>query len=724
MDLNFLKEIDEWGAVGFYEAENLPFPRRYGRAVRRLYEHMPVRILPNSYLTPAEVVFNGLDASDGQHHNIAYILNPFHSNGMEANGYIAALKQKKFPQYADRIEELFLDLSKYYGRDMYTHSNPDTEKILLEGFNTVKVELSESIASARREHDKEGEALLLALEDACKGIDAYFQTICHALDAAAKEFGGYWKRIAFEFARCFYEPAQSFVGGLLAVNFLWKLDGCDSIGRLDFLLGDLFDKDVAEGRLELNFARELLDQFFRNFERMNGWNLQLGGRRPDGKDCCCALTEEFLLCSARNRLIRPNLALRINADTPPRVRELAAMSIATGNGKPALYNDDLYIELLLKNHPELNYEDAVRYGFGGCTETMICGLSSVDSLSGSINLAKALELALFDGFDLVRRTQYGPHTGKLEDFETFEDFVVALKQQIRFLTDEFTAFVRRECERYKTWGDPKIFRTLFTRDCVKNRRSFEAGGARYNWSVVSYDGSTVLIDSVNAIRKLIFEKKTLSAKELTQALESDFTNAPKLLGLLKNTAKFGNDFREEDECGAEILRFAWEELAKHRIPRGNGRFVPSVILFATYENAGSAVAATPDGRRAFSPLNDSVGAMSGCDVNGPTALINSVLRLPLALAYGTPVLNLRFHKALFSSEENRKKILMLIDNYFSRGGLQIQISVLDREELLAAQREPEKYRDLIVRIGGYSEYFVRLTKGLQDTVIARTEHLI
>lgn len=722
MDLGFLKEIDEWGAVGFYEAEGLPHPRRYGMAVRRLYEHMRVRVRTDCYLTPCEVVYCGMDAEDGRHHNLAFILNPFHSTGMEVSRRIAEKKKKQFPQYADMIDESVADMSNYFGRRLYTHSNPDAARILSEGFDAVKRELDASLDAAVAEGDAEGENLLLALKDAAAGIDAYFGRTAEALNAAASEYGGDWVTIADEFAHCFYRPARSFVGGLLALNFLWKLDGCDSIGSPDRLLGDLFERDLASGRLTLEFARTLLDQLFRNFERMNAWNMQLGGRRADGKDGCNRLTEELLLCQARNRLIRPNLALRINRDTPERVVELAMESIATGNGKPALYNDDLYIELLMKNFPSLTYADAVCYGFGGCTETMICGLSAVDSLAGNINLAKALELALFDGFDLVTGEQRGPHTGRFEDFSGYDAFVEAVKTQIRFLTDGFVDFACRECERYKTWGDPKIMRSLFTRDCISNRRSFEAGGARYNWSVVSYDGTTVLIDSLTAIRTLVFEQKRVAAADLVFALRRDFKGDDDLLGALKRAGKFGNDVPADDEEGARILRFAWEELSARRTPRGNGRFVPSIIEFETYDGAGLHVAATPDGRNALAPLNDSVGAMAGCDANGPTALINSVLRLPLELAFGTPVLNLRFHGALFDTAENRKKIFALIGSYFDRGGLQIQISVLDRDKLLDAQRDPDKYRDLIVRIGGYSAYFVKLTKALQDTVIARTEH--
>jgi formate C-acetyltransferase len=499
------------------------------------------------------------------------------------------------------------------------------------------------------------------------------------------------------------------------------LDFCDSIGRFDQALGPLFEADLAAGRLDPDLARTLLDEVWLNFERHNGWNLQLGGWTPAGEDGTNALTLECLEACRRNHQRRPNVAFRITSRTPDEALVQALSVLGEGGGRPALYHDDLYVETLHGMDLGLSLEDAREIGFGGCTETMIAGLSNVGSLEGELNLAKALELALHDGFDPVAERQVGPHTGAFEQMAGFDALVAAVKAQIDHLTDTFAASHNEALQRRFTEGDPKLYRTFFTRDCVRRRKSFEAGGARYNWAVVSYQGIANLIDGLAAIRLRVFQEGSVSRGELLEALAADFVGGEAVQRRLATAPRFGNDLDEVDALGAELVRHAWERLYGHRTPRG-GRYLPSCILFATYGAAGRQVGATPDGRKAFEPLTDSVGPVQGRDTHGPTAMLRSVAKLPLSLGAGTPVLNIRLQKSLFGTRSGLAAAAALVRGYFAQGGMQIQVSVLDREALLAAQREPEKWGDLIVRIGGYSEYFTRLDRGLQQSVLERTEH--
>jgi formate C-acetyltransferase len=339
---------------------------------------------------------------------------------------------------------------------------------------------------------------------------------------------------------------------------------------------------------------------------------------------------------------------------------------------------------------------------------MIGGLSNVGSLEGELNLAALLEQTLAAG------------PAVLADEATL---LAALKATIAAATEAFVAehdaALRRRFER----GDPKLYRTLFTRDCVRRRRGFEAGGARYNWAVVSYQGIANLIDSLAAIRAVLFGPAAVGAEELLAALKADFEGFESLRQRLAAAPKFGNDDPRADQPGCEIVAYAWDCLLAHRTPRG-GRYLPSCILFATYADAGAPVGALPDGRRAGQPLTDSVGPVAGRDTHGPTAMLNSVLKLPLARAAGTPVLNLRFSRDLFHSAAGLAAAAGLVRGFFAQGGMQIQVSVLDGETLRAAQRQPEQYGDLLVRIGGYSEYFTRLSPALQDSVLARTEQTV
>ncbi len=729
IDLQRLAAIGEWAALGFYEAADHPWPIPYGVALRRLYENMPVVVPEAGLLTPCEPLGGSRTRqSHGAWSATAFILDLNHHQGLRVNQEIAAAKQERFPEQAAFIDALVADLRPrlpHFGG--YTHSNPDIERVVQVGFVEIEAELDRELAAvaANPAADPGERHLLAALKEYAEGVKAFHRRTAAALRDAVDQAEGDRRRqlatLADAFAHAFLHPAENFLQGLLAVNFAWMLDGCDSIGRVDQALGGLWERDRAAGRLDLELARQLLDEWFAAFERLNGWNLQIGGYTRDRRDGCNELTLELLDACRRNHFRRPNVAFRLTRHTPETALDQAIEALAGGAGRPALYNDERYVEALLRLPLGLTPEDAGEIGFGGCTETMIAGRSNCGSLEGSLNLAKALELALFDGWDPVAGRQAGPHTGQFADFATADAFEAAVRRQIQYQTDSFVSRLNGELRQRFTQGDPKLYRTLFTRDCVKRHRSFEAGGARYNWSVVSYQGIANLIDSLAAIRHCVYDQPTIAATELVNALRHNFAGRETLRRQLLAAPKFGNDDDAVDQPGAAILRYAWETLLAHEPPRG-GRYLPSCILFTTYYGAGLQVGATPDGRRAGEVLTDSVGAVQGRDTTGPTALLNSVAKLPLELAVGTPVLNVRFAKPMLAEAAGRRQVAALVRAFFERGGLQIQLSALDREELLAAQQEPEKHGDLIVRIGGYSEYFVILDRQLQDSVIARTEY--
>ena len=727
--LAILYEMGEWMALGFYEAIDLPWPMAYGRAFRRLYEHMPIEIPAEGLLLPRDpFTTRRTQASHEAHHATGFLCDFMHHCGIHANPELAAEKKQEFPRYAVFIDDLLADLrarTPHFGG--YTHSNPDIRRVLTEGFDAIEAELDEQIEQATGQVSNAERCLLAALKEYAVGVRAFHRRATHALKEAAQQAQGARKFelewAAENFAGCFLRPAETFAQGMLAMHFTWLLDGCDSIGRVDQALGPLFDAGLADGSLTLELARRLIDELFAQMERLNGWNLQIGGYRPDGQDGAQALTLELIRACGRNKFRRPNVALRITRATPAEVLVEAIDVLRSGSGRPALYNDDLYVETLRGLDLGLSAEDAREIGFGGCTETMIAGMSNVGSLEGDLNLAKALELALNDGFDPLNGRQAGPHTGSLTDFAAFPDFLAAVKRQIQYMTAAFVAQDREALRKRFTQGDPKLYRTLFTRDCVRLRKSFEAGGARYNWCVVNYPGIANLIDSLAAVRKVVFEDQRVSTAELAAALRANFTGYEGLRRALAAAPKFGNDDPYADDLGREILTYAWQELLAHEPPRG-GRYLPACILFATYGMFGAQVGALPDGRLAYTVLADSTGPAQGRDTHGPTAMLASVAQLPLALAPGTPVLNMRFQKHFLASAGGREACTALVRTFFELGGMQIQLSVISKEEMLAAQAEPDQYRDLIVRIGGYSEYFIRLDRALQDSVIARTEYCL
>jgi len=550
MDLEILREIDEWGAVGFYEGQDLPFPRAYGLAMRRMYEHMDVRVPPDRLILPCESLFEGQNMrTHGVHHVLSYILNFFHHTGLEVQPQIADEKKRRYPQHAAFIDSLVADLRsriKHFGG--YTHSNPDIRRVVGDGFNAMETELDRELENARGDGDTKGEGLLLALKDYCAGIRALHARTCCSLQAAVDVASGDRRvelaLIADSFAGCFLEPSTTFLQGLLAVNFTWMLDGCDSIGRVDQALGILFEHDIEGGTLDIAFARRLLDEWFQLFEEMNGWNLQIGGRTPDGRDGCNALTRELVLACGRNHIRRPNVAFRITGNTPDNLLVEALKVLREGSGRPALYNDDLYVSALLDADLGLTPEDACETGFGGCTETMIGGLSNVGSLEGEINLAKAFELAMNDGVDPLTGAQAGAETGAFAQFTTFAAFADAVREQIRVMTMRFAEGANAALSRRMAGEeDPKLYRTFFTRDCVARRLSFEEGGARYNWSVVTYQGIANLIDSLAAVEHCVFDRRQITPAELSAALAADFAGHEATLRVLKAAPKFGSKRR-------------------------------------------------------------------------------------------------------------------------------------------------------------------------------------
>ena len=713
-----LEELQEFAALGFYEGLDLPWPRAYGLASRRLHERMSIVQPQGRWLLPDAPEYPltapAVDNLDAPH---ATIVGFQHSCGLRIDRAVADQRKRERPDLAPAIDALLADLGpRLVHHGGYTHHNPDLVRVVDEGFLAMTAGLDGLTTPT---------ALQEALIDYRAGVLAFHARSLEAIRSAALVASGEERarlaRVAGAFAWAFLHPARDFLEGLLGCHFAWLLDGCDSIGRLDRILGRLYEQDLASGVLDQATASELIDELWTRFQDRRGWNLQLGGRLADGSLCDNALTRECLAACARRRLTRPNVALRIARDTPQATLDLALAALAAGSGRPALYNDERYLELLTAPPFSLPFADAVEYGFGGCTETMLGGLANVGSLEGELNLARILERALFGGRDPRTGEAKGPATPDLAACASWTDFLAALATQIDHATDGFVRWAQDALQRRRTSGDPKLCRTLLTRDCLERGRSFEDGGARHNWSVVSYQGVANLIDSLAALKLRVFDEQAIAPKQLLAALRADFQGFARERSLLSTAPRFGNDDDRVDLPGAAVVRHAWARLLEAETPRG-GRFVPSVILFTTYSGAGAKVGALPDCRLAGQPLTDSAGASAGRDVHGPSALLASIAKLPLELAVGTPVVNLRLQRSLLDQAEGRRAAAALVRGFFAQGGLQVQIACLSADEMRAAQREPERHRDLVVRSGGFSAYFTLLDPVLQETVIARSEH--
>ncbi|HOX38147.1 MAG TPA: pyruvate formate lyase family protein [Candidatus Brocadiia bacterium] len=736
--LQILREIGEYYAEGFYRAEfaGKPLPMRFAEAISNTYRNMPVEVPEKGLLIPRQPFGN----PDGEPwRGGGMILHWQHSAGpVLAPREVVAARKTLFPEYAEFIDMWLEEWSRRrYAFGGYTHSNPDYPTVLAKGLLGMRAELLERSAAARRDEPDNRPKLDLydALIVYVEGVEAWHRRQVAAVERAASSCANparksELERLIPELRRSLLHPAESFYQAVLTAHWVWLLDPADNYGHLDQYLESFWRADMESGRTDRRMTEGLLDEVFDNMNRVGGWNVAIGGTRPDGSVADNPLTIECIRSVCRVRQLRPNLALRVSSKTDDSLLVEALKCVRLGTGRPALYNDDLYIKSLMDSGLGLAIEDARDYAFGGCTETMIPGRSNCGSLDGELNLAQCLERALWNGRGLAdgsggvncwRQAGGGPTTGFLYDHASFDDLLAAFRRQVDFATDQVVAWLWNEHSQRPHSGDPKLARTFFTSDCVRSGLGFEAGGARYNWSVITYHGIANAADSLIAVRELVYEKKEISARQLLDALKADFEGHEDLRWRIQKVRRFGNDDPVADDVARDVAEYAWKRLREH-VPFRGGRYLPSVILFATYDAAGRNVGALPDGRKSAAPLVDSVGPFAGRDVNGPTAMLNSVARLPLHLAVGTPILNMRLAPKIMESDDDLRKIAAMIRAFFIQGGMQIQFTVVDPGMLRRAQAKPEEFRDLVIRIGGYSEYFVRLSRELQDSVIARTEH--
>ena len=394
---------------------------------------------------------------------------------------------------------------------------------------------------------------------------------------------------------------------------------------------------------------------------------------------------------------RPNLQLLVKDDMPDWVWEESAASLSTSCGQPSLYNYQRYMQKLKSLMPEIPGSDLSHLAFGGCTETMLEGMSNVGSDDAGINVA------------LIFSEYMRAH---LKDSDTYEKFFDGLSLEIKKTVADVLDLLN-EYRRTRALYRPAVVRTLLVDDCIDSKTEFNAGGARWMWSVINMAGTINIIDSLNAIKSLVYEQRKYSADDFLKLLDE---RDSVFLTQCKKCPTYANDNDIADNIGKELINVLTDALAQRECyPRG--KFYPVSNQFTTYVNAGRHIAATPDGRCSGAPLCDSLGAIHGNDTKGPTALLNSVSKLPLENIIGTPITNIRI-----SREHLTKTLKPLVTAFFEKGGMQLQVSCLSREEMLDALEHPEDHKSLVVRVGGFSEYFNRLSPELKQTIIDRTEH--
>lgn len=601
------------------------------------------------------------------------------------------------------VDEALRDYPRVGG---YTHSIPNYRRILQEGLASYRERIAAARARASRRHEEDRvvfcqamEVLLDAIEVWCARAVEQVRAFVPTSDEASRN----QQRLLDALRWVPLRPARSFYEGIVAVNVVLYLDGPDDLGRFDQDLWPFYRDDLARGALEPAQALHWITRLWRNMDENCAWNVALGGLLEDGTS---GITELTRLCiKAAEGMRRPNLALRLHRDAPQEIWDAALDCIAKGSGIPALYNEEAYIHAIREAHLGVSEADLPDFAFGGCTELMVHGKSNCGSLEGDINLPLLLVETL--------RNHLGVSA-------SFEQLLAAYKSHLAEHIRWLTACWDRNQEVKAQW-QPQVMRSLLIDDCIDNATEYNAGGARYNWCVVNVMGLANVIDSLAALRELVYERREVTAVQMLAALECDFAQHDDLLRRIAKCPRFGNDDPRADDLAAGLSEFVFSELRRYAPWRG-GRYLPACLMFTTYAWYGKPVGATPDGRRAGTPIADSAGAMQGRDTSGPTALLQSVARLRHSLAPGTLVVNARFSHKYFTDRATRKKLIDLIRTYFDLGGMQLQINVVDQAVLRNALAHPELHGDLIIRVGGYSEYWTRLDDDLRRSILERTEH--
>ncbi len=575
---------------------------------------------------------------------------------------------RAYPEIEKKISEEFLSHRSIVpsehaiGGNMYIHSMPNYERVLKEGLNSY-------IPRIENIQDPEMREGLLQIVE---GIRVYQQRCREVVkqNHGPAELISALKKVPME-------PAETFYEAIACWNFVMYLDGCDNVGCLAHGLYPYYKGgDVTP----------LLRALFENVDACNAQGLAL---HTDYNE----LTLQCL--EAVKGLRRPQIQLFVDETTPEVIWDKACEVIKTGGGQPAFYNPHVLLDGLQKkfNIPD---EDILQYCAGGCTESMLTSLSNVGSIDAGIHLPLILERTIHS---------------ELPGAESFEDFFATYLQNVRSIVDKVADDLIESRQNRSALG-PIPMRTLLVDDCIDRGLDFTGGGPRYQWSVVNFAGMINVIDSLLVIRDFVFRERTYTGAELVQKLQDN--DADFLKKARNHTVSFGNDNPDANAFSGKVSRDIYSLMDGKSGPLVHG-FLPASIQFNTQVWAGKMVGATPDGREAQSPLCDSLGAIFGKDTKGPTALLNSVTSLDLAGALGTPVLNFNIEP-----DFNPEILKALIKGYMKQGGAQMQLTCISREMLEEAYREPDKHKNLVVRVGGYSEYFCRLDDELKRMVINRT----
>lgn len=534
--------------------------------------------------------------------------------------------------------------------------------------------------------------------------------------------------------RNFWEALQYYWFIHLGVTIELNTWDAFSPGRLDQHLLPFYQQGLHEGNLTRETAEELLQCLWIKFNNQPAppkvgvtaeesgtytdfAQINLGGVRPDGSDGVNEVTYLLLDVIEEMRLLQPSTSIQVSKKNPDRFIKRATKIIRTGFGQPSVFNADLIGQELIRMGKSI--VDARCGGSSGCVEVGAFGKENYN-LTGYFNLPKVLEITLHNGVDPRTGYQIGVATGDPSAFQSIEDVYTAFEVQVNYFV-EIKVRGNNVIERLYARYMPCPFLSILVNDCISRGKDYHDGGARYNTTYIQGVGLGTMADALTSLSQHIFERQTLSMGEFIKILEDDYDGHEQLRQqLLNRTPKYGNDDDLADGVMQRVFEIYYHAVDGRRNTKG-GEYHINLLPTTVHVYFGSVTGATPDGRRAWTPLSEGVSPVQGADHKGPTAVLRSVAKMDHVRTGGT-LLNQKFTPQVLDSDEGLDKLVHLIRTYFRLDGHHIQFNVVDAATLRLAQQHPEQFRSLIVRVAGYSDYFCDLSKTLQDEIIARTEH--
>jgi pyruvate formate-lyase/glycerol dehydratase family glycyl radical enzyme len=533
--------------------------------------------------------------------------------------------------------------------------------------------------------------------------------------------------------RTFWEALQYY--WFVHLGVITELNTWDSFnpGRLDQHLYPFYKKGLSDGSLDREKAKELLQSFWIKFnnqpappkvgvtaQESNTYTdfclINVGGVKEDGSDAVNELSFLILDVIEEMRLLQPSSMVQVSKKNPDSLLNRALKIIRTGYGQPSIFNTDAIIQELVRQGKTII--DARNGGASGCVEAGVFGKEAY-ILTGYFNLVKVLEITLHNGTDPRTGKKIGIKTGDPSKFKSYQELFVAFEKQLNYFID-IKIKGNRIIERLFAKYLPSPFMSILIDDCIKKGKDYNDGGARYDSSYIQGVGTGTITDFLSSVKYHVFDKKNLSLTEMLDMLANNFKGSESIQRtFLNNTPKYGNDDDYADDILKEVFEVFFQAVDGRPNTKG-GHYRINLLPTTCHVYFGSVVGATADGRKAFEPLSEGISPVQGADRNGPTAVLKSAAKIDHLRTGGT-LLNQKFSPQLLKEEKDLSKLIHLIRSYFKMDGHHIQFNVVTADTLRQAQKEPEKFQDLIVRVAGYSDYFVDLGTDLQNEIIKRTE---